>query len=86
MKPQNILGGLVTFLLVLISFWIVAVTPVTLFSYLPEEAKLSLVIEAPLKTAEYLWGERILDVVAQSLVILSAIISILTLLRGEKID
>ncbi|MFQ6081157.1 MAG: hypothetical protein ACE5OW_05785 [Candidatus Bathyarchaeia archaeon] len=86
MKSQKIVGALAALILISTFTGIVYVTPMDAFKEVPEQAELSTLSEAPSKTARFLWGERLLDIISQALIVFSAVICALTLFRGKKVD
>lgn len=81
MKSKKIINGLTVVVLISLFIWITYITPIELFEVVPEQVEMSTWSEAPVKTAEYLWNTRLQNTVSQALVVFTAVVCALALLR-----
>ncbi len=86
MRGVDVIRALSALALILIFVWVVYRTPISIFKGLPEEAEVTAIKEAALGTAAFLWKERLMDVISQALIIFSAIICAIVLIRREGDD
>lgn len=84
MKGQKIIRGLSSLTLLILLLWIVYKTPTDFFKGFPEQAEMATLDDSIIKTASFIWKERLLDVISQALLVFSAIICAMLLIGGRR--